>query len=532
MLSFGVIACLAALLGGCNWLALVDQSVNGGYSNGNAGWPSLSADGRYVAFHSSASNLVENDTNFHADIFVRDLLKGTTIRASVDSNGNEANRYSELASISGDGRYVAFMSRATNLVPGTTNQFHDIFVHEIATGQTTLVSVDSQGNESNHDSAWPSINHDGRYVAFESKATNLVDEDSNGSSDVFVHDRKTGITIRASVSSTGVQGDRDSRGPKISANGSVVAFESVAGTLDPEKEESADSITRDVFTHVIATGTTAMVSLDNEGKRGGRWGRSSGDATISADGRYVAFRSSSFFDEDPFANPNAIYLRDTVANKTIQLTKSINGEPVRGSSFSRNMSYDGRFVAFESGADNLIENDNNLYTDCFVADAITGSIRMVSAGAQGDPNIGWSDSCAIAGYGRYAAFSARSCFLVSDEACSGLSSVFIRAIPQPTINSIEPDILPIGETTSITISGADFVPGTNIRFETLPLPLLLSDISISNLVRINENTMTIDLFVAPGASPGARSVMAIVPGDGPGPNSGSSDLCEDCITLF
>jgi len=170
--------------------------------------PSISADGRYVAFESFATNLVAGDNNGYLDIFVRDRQTGQTTRVSVDNSGNQGNGHSSAPSISADGRNVAFQSDATNLVAGDTNGVYDIFVHDRQTGRTTRVSVNSSGIQGNAYSDQPSISADGRHVAFESLATNLAAGETNGATDVFVHDRQTGQTTRVSVGSVEHKGDR------------------------------------------------------------------------------------------------------------------------------------------------------------------------------------------------------------------------------------------------------------------------------------------------------------------------------------
>ena len=207
-----------------------DSSGNQGY--GASTTVSVSEDGNYVAFVSYASNLVPDDTNGVSDIFVRDRQASTTERVSVDSSGNEGNGHSQDPSISGDGRYVAFSSYATNLVPGDSNGVQ-IYVHDRQTGATEQVSVDASGNAGNDDSNGPSISGDGRYVAFYSDATDLVPGDTNGRSDVFVHDRQTGTTERVSVDSSGNQGSSHSLSPSISVDGRYVAFHSKASNLVP-----------------------------------------------------------------------------------------------------------------------------------------------------------------------------------------------------------------------------------------------------------------------------------------------------------
>jgi Tol biopolymer transport system component len=164
----------------------VSVASDGTQGNGDSVSPSISADGRYVAFMSYAYNLVPGDTNGKADVFVHDRLTGQTTRVSVASDGTQGNDGSGGASISANGRYVAFVSGASNLVPGDTNGKADVFVHDRLTGQTTRVSVASDGTEGNSDSIYPSISADGRYVAFQSWASNLIPRDTNGAWDVFV----------------------------------------------------------------------------------------------------------------------------------------------------------------------------------------------------------------------------------------------------------------------------------------------------------------------------------------------------------
>jgi len=170
-------------------------------ANGPSSLPAVSADGRYVAFYSVASNLVPGDTNATGDVFLHDRQTGQTTRVSVDSAGGQSNGNSGVPSLSADGRFVVFHSVATNLVPGDTNAVADVFVHDRQTGQTTRVSVDSSGAEGNATSylavVGPLISSDGRYVAFQSLATNLVPGDTNGVQAGFVHDCLTGPTARA-----------------------------------------------------------------------------------------------------------------------------------------------------------------------------------------------------------------------------------------------------------------------------------------------------------------------------------------------
>lgn len=212
--------------------------------------PALSADGRFVAFSSGASNLVPGDTNASLDVFVRDRQTGTTERVSIASSGTQGNDLSGGSSpmgISADGRFVAFVSLASNLVPGDTNGVADIFVHDRQTGTTERISVSSTGNQANAFSVVPRISADGRLVVFNTSSSNLVPGDTNGAHDIFVHDRQTGTTERVSVASDGAEANAISVSAAISADGKIVSFQSFATTLVPNDTNGHE----DVFIHEL-----------------------------------------------------------------------------------------------------------------------------------------------------------------------------------------------------------------------------------------------------------------------------------------
>jgi Tol biopolymer transport system component len=339
--------------------------------------PSISADGRFVAFYSEASNLVPGDTNNTFDIFVRDRLTNTTTRVSVDSAGNQANRKSEGASISADGRFVAFQSDASNIVPGDTNIRRDIFVRDRLTNTTTGVSVDSAGNPANNGSYNPSISADGRFVAFQSPASNIVPGDTNRRDDIFVRDTLTNTTTRVSVDSAGNQAYIASYNASISADGRFVAFDSDASNIVPGDTNSA----RDIFVRDTLTNTTTRVSVDSAGNQ-----RNSGSysPSISADGRFVAFTSdSSNTVPDDTNSTRDIFVRDTLTNTTT--TVSVDSAGNSGDSDSPSISADGRFVAFDSDASNIVPGDTNNTRDIFVVD--TSSTRNVINGTPGNDNL-------------------------------------------------------------------------------------------------------------------------------------------------
>ena len=270
-----------------NQTTRISLSSSGTQGNERSVAPSISGDGRYVVFSSDASNLVSDDTNNVTDVFLHDRQTGQTTRISLSSSGTEGNGSSDSPSISGEGRFVTFISTATNLVSGDANGRLDIFVHDLITGNTSLISASSAGTQANGDSYSPSISRGGRYVAFESSATNLDDRDTTDEYDIYLHDMQTGATSLVSVTSTGEKGNNVSSGPEISANGLFVAYMSCATNL---VSVDANGLC-DIFVHDLLTGENSMASINSAGGQGDR---DSYGPSISGDGRYVAFESDSW----------------------------------------------------------------------------------------------------------------------------------------------------------------------------------------------------------------------------------------------
>jgi RHS repeat-associated protein len=358
----------------------VSVASNGMQGNGHSWWPAISADGRYVAFFSDARNLVPGDTNSAYDVFVRDRQTGQTTRISMASNGTQGNGNSMYPSISADGRYVAFSSVASNLVPGDTNGYEDVFIHDQATGRIERVSVASDGTQGNSYSWIPAISADGRYAAFESDASNLVSGDTNGYRDIFVHDRQTGQTTRVSVASDGTQGNGGSANSALSADGCYVAFTSSASNLVPG-DTNGD---KDVFVHDRATGQIIRVSVASDGTQGNTW---SAWPTISADERYVAFYSIADNLVPGDTNNTAdIFVHDRQTGRTNRV--SIASDSTQGNNWSEvpAISTDGRFVAFASSASNLVPNDTNGNRDIFVHDRGSSELTPYQTANLGSPS--------------------------------------------------------------------------------------------------------------------------------------------------
>ncbi|MBI1851177.1 MAG: PD40 domain-containing protein [Planctomycetes bacterium] len=337
-------------------------STLGTQGNADSFLPAISADGRFVAFHSDASNLVAGDVNGFEDVFVRDRVAGTTVLASVSTGGTQGNGIAFAPAISGDGRYVAFSSDSTTFAPSDTNGAVDVFVRDLIAGTTTRVSVDSMGNEADTDSFFGAISADGRFVAFGSAATNLVAGDTNGSNDVFVHDMQTGATTRVSVPVGGGEGDANSEVPTISGDGRVVAFRSDATNLVPGDVNA----TTDIFAVDTSTGVVTRVSVDSMGTPSDSF---SFLQSVSADGRYVAFDSNgSNLAANDTNGIGDIFVHDLQSGETTLVSISSAGEAADSISNAPATSANGRFIAFQSFASNLVLNQTNGFSDIFVRD--------------------------------------------------------------------------------------------------------------------------------------------------------------------
>ncbi|GAB4333110.1 MAG: PD40 domain-containing protein [Desulfobulbaceae bacterium] len=340
----------------------VSVNSDGSQANKDSGWPAISSNGRYVAFTSDASNLVAGDTNNRADIFRHDRQTGVTIRVSVDSAGNQSNQTSySRTDISADGRYVVFSSRASNLVAGDTNDTSDVFLHDCQTGETVRVSVDSSGNEGNGKSEGASISSDGRYIAFASTATNLVADDTNNTSDIFVHDRVTGETTRVNLSSTGEESNAYDLGARISGNGRFVVFPSHASNL---VDNDTNGIL-DIFRHDRETGMTERISVNKWGEQGqGPDLPHNLPVFISSKGRYIAFESfaANLVPDDPNGSGRDMFIKDMVNGNVGRVDFGFHAtlKELTG------ISADGNFLVFYSNSDTLVPDDTNGVRDVFV----------------------------------------------------------------------------------------------------------------------------------------------------------------------
>jgi hypothetical protein len=333
---------------------LVSTTAGGVQGNGGSGGPVVSADGRFVAFESGATNLIATaDTNGFTDVYVKDMQTGAVARASLSTAGAEPTGESFTYSISGDGRYVVFDSEANNLVPNDTNGAGDVFVRDMQANTTIGVSI--SGNSGGFDA---SISLDGQFVVFTSGSTNLVPNDTNGKADVFVYSMQTGQIVRASVSSSGVEGNNSSSDPSISGDGHYVTFSSASTNFT--------ALDTYYYNHLYIRDMQAGITTFASIKDGYVMVGESDASEISADGRYIIY---SFDDKGDGMPTRWLYLHDRVAG-TNMMVVSAGIMEYEWNPLLPSISGDGRFIVFSSSSPNLVTGDTNGVRDVFLKDLI------------------------------------------------------------------------------------------------------------------------------------------------------------------
>ncbi len=354
---------------------LVDRSVAGLPGTSFAFAPSITPDGSRVIF-STGSALVAEDTNGLQDIYVRDLVSGTLTLVSMKSGGGAANGHSSTGVLTPDGRFAVFSSGAKDLVsPALTSSLSNIFIRDLQEGVTSLVSVNRAGTGSgNNSSLSPEVSNDGRFVAYVSSANDLVAVDGNNQQDVFVRDRAAGVTFLASRNQAGTgSGNGASFIPVISPDGSRVVFQSQATDLFPDGNGSGT----DYFVFDVLAGTVAPVTV-NAGATATAIGGISA-AAVSPDVNFVAF-ASSFSDAVPGTPPGThLYLRDLANGTTRLLSPVINGSPLNLNQVdSIGVSNQGRSIVYSTSAPTLFPGDFNNANDIALCDVAGGTTRLLS----------------------------------------------------------------------------------------------------------------------------------------------------------
>jgi Tol biopolymer transport system component len=342
-----------------------------------------SAEGRFVVFESARDDLVPGDANGVTDIFVADRMSGTVQRVSVADDEAQANAASSQPTVSADGSRVAFLSAASNLVAGDGNAAVDVFVRDRSAGTTVRANLGAAGVEANAGAFNPRISHDGSRVAFQSAASNLVAGDTNGVDDVFLHTLAGAVTLRVSVSSAQLQANGPSTQPTLSQDGDVVAFLSGAGNLVPVDNNGSGS---DVFVHRVGAGTTAIASVNDAGTVAAAQSVSSALPGISGDGRFVAFASDANYVAADTGGFSDLFRADLLGTPTIRVSLADDEAPLNAgvqAVAGDGISFDGSRILFATTADNAVAGDGNLNFDLFLRDVDVGSTRRLTLRSDG-----------------------------------------------------------------------------------------------------------------------------------------------------
>jgi hypothetical protein len=498
--------------------------------NGSSSYSKISADGRFVVFTSSSDDLVSMDSNGRPDVFVRNLKNGTTTLVSINQAGtNSGNGLSNSPSISADGRFVVFASSADNLVSINTNNYSNVYLRDLQNGTTTLVSVNKDGNPSRgYSFTNPKISASGQFVTFESGATDLVNIDGDVYWDVFVRDLQNGITSLVSVNKDGTgYGNLDSDWATISADGRFVAFESFSTDL-----VSVDTNNyTDVFVRDLHSGTTKLVTINKEGSDSGSGG--SFNSAISADGRFVAFVSEA--DDLVSMDSNGkmdVFVRDLQSETTTLVSVNHEGTgsgnstsgsryPYNRYPFSLDISADGRFVTFSSYADNLVPMAINRNYNVFVRDLQNETTTLVSANKDGT-NSGNAHSIwpRISADGRFVVFSSMANDLVSRDSNSK-SDVFVRDLQSGTTTLASVNREGNDSANNDSYPHAISQDGRFVTFESIANDLVVTDTNGQSDIFVFEMGLPKSLtFDAPRVNAGDE-MEGIVTLNAPAPTGGT-----------
>ena len=450
---------------------------NGGQANGDSFFEglSVSADGRYVAFQSRASNLVAGDGNNDYDVFVRDReFPGKTIRMSVDTGGGDPNGPSMFPSISANGRFVAFQSDASNLISSDTNGATDIFVRDRDTDQdgifdesgavsTQRVSRNSTNGQTVGASLRPRISADGRFVVFQSDDPNIVANDTNGATDIFIRDRSVATNTNRRVSvpdpSTGLsEANGDSVFADISGDGHFVAFESDA----PDLVSGDTNASTDVFVRNTVSNTTGRVSRNSAGVEGNN---DSHDAAISDDGNRVAFASNATnLVASDTNNAQDVFVRDRAFGNTQRVSVDSQGNPSAGGVpfaiglSGVDISGDGSSVAFWSTAGDLVPGPTNGFAQIYVHDLDTATDATRRASVDNLGVEGNSDS-------RNPALTADGRFAVFNSSATNLAPGDTNGVPDVVVNNRQPPPDDGQQPVSVTTTAATAAQAANLRVD-------------------------------------------------------------------
>jgi Tol biopolymer transport system component len=432
-------------------LASRSSGATGVKGDDHSSEPKLSANGRFVAFVTTATNLDPADVDAAVpDVYVRDLETGlTTLVSRADGpDGAKGDAVSDAPAISADGRYVAFVSEATNLSEDESDaDVADVFLRDLQQNTTTLVSRASDGMGGDAGSGSPAISADGRVVAFESDATNLASGDADAFTDVFARDVVEGTTVLVSGPGAAPRTGRSGQ-PSISADGTIVAFSSTVTGLDPDDVDPPDAPLSDVFTRDLRTGALALVSR-SDGPAGEKGNDASESPAISGDGRLVAFSSAATNLEPADADSVAdVFVRNLALSTTALVSRGDGPTGAKGDADSSApaLSHTGRFVVFTSLSP-FDAADADTLADVYVRDVVAGRTRLLSraAGVLGAKGDGASESPAISANARFVTYGSAATNLHPDDV-DALTDIFVR--------DVLGTVMPLGTPPARTPPGA------------------------------------------------------------------------------
>ncbi len=453
----------------------ISETPSGATSQGFATVPSISDEGRFVAFYTDAADLVSPDTNASVDVFVRDRATGVIELVSKSTSGDSAAGFSSHPAISGDGRRVAFVSSATDMGPVDTNLTNDVYVYDRETGVMALGSVDSSGVQTNSSCIYAHLSADGRYLSFSTSADNLVPGDTNGTYDVFVRDLETGVTELVSRSSAGALGDGPSLASALSADGRYVAFDSAASNFAaPDTNAEYDVFVRD---RVLGT-TERMSLLSGTIELTDR----SQFPDISGDGRYVTFTTRAPLGPLDQNDEWDVVVRDRLAPgsalELISYSNLCGCHPGNGGSVSPSISADGKYVAYHTLATNIMTGvtDTNGTFDVYRVDRTLGGLQSakthISVALSGAAGNGPSTQVALSADGSQVAFQSQASDLVPGD--TSMVDVFVRNEGPPfpelycagKVNSLGctpslsfEGVPSVSSAGTFKVRGHDFIPG-------------------------------------------------------------------------
>jgi dipeptidyl aminopeptidase/acylaminoacyl peptidase len=395
----------------------VSVTADGSQPNGQSWDPQLSADGRYVTFNSYATNLGPAVTSGVYNVYVRDTVANTTKALAVAADGTAGNRLSEFATISADGRYIAFSSESTNLPPTPTSWVHNsqVYLYDQTTGELTRVSSPTNGREASRESLQPMISADGRFITYSSHASNLVPGDTNNKQDIFLYDIATKTNTRISPN----QANGASFWPTISPDGRYIGYMSYATNLVPG-DTNANS---DLFVYDREAGTTTRINVTSAGRQSSGVGLAI--ASFSADGRLITYHDSS-----PNLVPgdtnqeNDAFLYDQNTRTTTRISTGPGGVQADGQSLVPRITGDGSQVVYWSNATNLVPGDTNGTYDTFLYDTRNRTTRIVSQAADGAQGNAQSASASITPDGKLIALDTDASNFAPDDT-NGLSDIYL-----------------------------------------------------------------------------------------------------------